>query len=244
MRGLTPWEHVDLPRDGREPIRVTAVPARHGPEGAESVSGEVNGFVLTAPDLPTIYVSGDNAWLGAVEQVASRFGPVDIALLFAGAARIAGAFDGALLTLDSDLAAEAARVLDARSVVPVHYAGWQHFTEGGSSLRAAFDRAGFADRLVLLTPGESADLASWPARDCQARLAVGATALPGRKTDIAPEAWHSPTPALLRLRSGHDDLGGSTVSGRLGVPGGQYLLFFAAGEAEWRGAGCGLDLAG
>jgi L-ascorbate metabolism protein UlaG (beta-lactamase superfamily) len=91
--------------------------------------------------------------------VASRFGPVGIALLFAGAARIAGRFDGALLTLDSDLAAEAARVLDARSVVPVHYTGWQHFTEGGPSLRAAFDRAGLADRLVLLAPGESADLA-------------------------------------------------------------------------------------
>jgi L-ascorbate metabolism protein UlaG (beta-lactamase superfamily) len=159
VRGLAPWQHVDLARDGREPIRVTAVPARHGPEGAEPVSGEVVGFVLTATDLPTIYISGDNAWLGAVEQVAARFGPVDIALLFAGAARIAGAFDGALLTLDSDLAAEAARVLDARSVVPVHYTGWQHFTEGGPSLRAAFDRAGLADRLVLLAPGESADLA-------------------------------------------------------------------------------------
>jgi L-ascorbate metabolism protein UlaG (beta-lactamase superfamily) len=80
------------------------------------------------------------------------------ALLFAGAARIAGRFDGALLTLDSDLAAEAARVLGARSVVPVHYAGWQHFTEDGTSLRAAFDRAGLADRLVLLAPGESASL--------------------------------------------------------------------------------------
>jgi L-ascorbate metabolism protein UlaG (beta-lactamase superfamily) len=158
VRGLAPWQQVDLPRDGREPVRVTAVPARHGPEGAEPVSGEVTGFVLTAPGLPTIYISGDNAWLGAVEQVASRFGTVDIALLFAGAARVAGRFDGALLTLDSDLAAEAARVLGARFVVPVHYAGWQHFTEGGTSLRAAFDRAGLADRLVLLAPGESASL--------------------------------------------------------------------------------------
>ena len=158
-RGLAPWQHVDLPRDGREPVRVTAVPARHGPEGCEPVSGEVTGFVLTAPDLPTTYVSGDNAWLGAVEQVASRFGPVGIALLFAGAARIDGVFDGAPLTLDSDLAADAARVLDARAVVPVHYTGWQHFTEGGPSLRAAFDRAGLADRLVLLAPGEAAELA-------------------------------------------------------------------------------------
>ena len=33
------------------------------------------------------------------------------------------------------------------------------FTEGGTDLRAAFDRAGLADRLVLLTPGEAAELA-------------------------------------------------------------------------------------
>jgi L-ascorbate metabolism protein UlaG (beta-lactamase superfamily) len=158
VRGLAPWQHADLPRDGREPVRVTAVPARHGPEGAEAVSGEVTGFVLTAPDLPTIYVSGDNAWLGAVEQVASHFGSVDIAVLFAGAARVVGRFHGALLTLDSALSAEAARVLGARFVVPVHYTGWSHFTEGGPDLRAAFDQAGLADRLVLLAPGETTEL--------------------------------------------------------------------------------------
>lgn len=46
-----------------------------------------------------------------------------------------------------------------------------------------------------------------------------------------------------RFRHPVAGLGGSAVSERLGVPGGQYLLFFAAGEAEWRGAGYGLDLA-
>ena len=160
VRGMAPWEHVDLPRTGREPVRVTAVPARHGPEGCEPFTGEVTGFVLTAPDLPTIYLSGDNAWLGAVEQVAARFGSVGIAVLFAGAARLAGRFDGALLTLDSELSAEAARVLGARFVVPVHYTGWQHFTEGAPALRAAFARAGLTDHLVLLAPGESATLTS------------------------------------------------------------------------------------
>jgi L-ascorbate metabolism protein UlaG (beta-lactamase superfamily) len=157
-RGLAPWQHVDLPRDGREPVRVTAVPARHGPEGCEPVSGEVTGFVLTAPDLPTTYVSGDNAWIGAVEQVASRFATVDVAVLFTGAARIADRFGGALLTLDSELAAGAARILGAGSVIPVHYTGWQHFTEGAPALRAAFARAGLSDHLILLAPGESADL--------------------------------------------------------------------------------------
>jgi L-ascorbate metabolism protein UlaG (beta-lactamase superfamily) len=159
VRGMAPWQQTTLPRAGREPLQVTAVPARHGPEGCEPVSGEVIGFVLTAPDLPTIYLSGDNAWLGAVEQVAARFGPVEVAVLFTGAARLAGVFDGALLTLDSARSAEAARLLGARLVVPVHYAGWQHFSEGGADLRAAFDRAGLAGRLALLAPGEYADLA-------------------------------------------------------------------------------------
>ncbi|HTB55379.1 MAG TPA: MBL fold metallo-hydrolase, partial [Trebonia sp.] len=57
-QGLAPWHQVDLPRPDGGTLRVTAVPARHGPEGCEPVSGEVTGFVLTAADLPTIYVSG------------------------------------------------------------------------------------------------------------------------------------------------------------------------------------------
>jgi L-ascorbate metabolism protein UlaG (beta-lactamase superfamily) len=159
VRGLAAWEETDLERPGRrQPLRVTAVPARHGPEGCEPVSGEVTGFVLTAPDIPTVYLSGDNAWLGAVREVADRFGPVDVAVLFAGAARFPDRFDGALLTLDSAMAAEAARILGARATVPVHYTGWQHFTEGAQALKDAFDQAGLADRLVLLTPGESATL--------------------------------------------------------------------------------------
>jgi L-ascorbate metabolism protein UlaG (beta-lactamase superfamily) len=159
VRGLEPWEHLDLPRPHGEPLRVTAVPARHGPAGCEPITGEVTGFVLTAPGLPTIYLSGDNAWLGAVEQVADRFGPVEIAVLFAGAARLVGRFDDALLTLDSALAAEAARILGARFVVPVHFTGWQHFTEGAPDLQAAFDRAGLATHLVLLASGETTELA-------------------------------------------------------------------------------------
>jgi L-ascorbate metabolism protein UlaG (beta-lactamase superfamily) len=159
VQGMRPWEDAELKRPDGTPFRVTAVPARHGPEGCEPVSGEVTGFVLTSPGLPAVYVSGDNAWLGAVTQVRERFGPVEVAVLFAGAARFPGRFDGQLLTLDSALAAEAAGILGASAVVPVHFVDWAHFTEGGDRLRAAFDEAGCGDRLVLLKPGESAEIA-------------------------------------------------------------------------------------
>ncbi|WP_051966878.1 MBL fold metallo-hydrolase [Kitasatospora mediocidica] len=147
-RGLAPWESVELGRPDGGVLTVTAAPALHGPEGCEPISGEVVGFVLTAPDLPTVYVSGDNASLALVEQVAERFGPVDTAVLFAGAARTK-LFDGALLTLDSAQAAEAAVILGARKVVPAHFDSWAHFSEGRTELLDAFTAAGLTDRLQL-----------------------------------------------------------------------------------------------
>ncbi|GAA5022700.1 MBL fold metallo-hydrolase [Kitasatospora paranensis] len=145
-RGLATWEAVELPRPGGGTLTVTAAPAQHGPEGCEPVTGDVVGFVLTASDLPTVYVSGDNASLALVEEVAERFGPVDTAVLFAGAARTA-LFDGALLTLDSAQAAEAAAILGARRVVPAHFDSWAHFSEGRSDLVDAFTATGLIDRL-------------------------------------------------------------------------------------------------
>ncbi len=148
-RGLAPWEETRV-----GPLTVTAVPALHGPEGASRVTGDVTGFVLTGDSLPTVYVSGDNASVDLVREIASRF-RVDIAVLFAGAARTRF-FDGAPLTLTSENAVEAAKVLGAAKVVPLHFRGWQHFTEGSDVLRKAFEAAGLADRLVLLEPGQHA----------------------------------------------------------------------------------------
>ncbi|MGP9017455.1 MBL fold metallo-hydrolase [Streptomyces sp. BR1] len=149
VTALANWETYSL----GERLLVTGVPALHGPEGAEAVAGEVTGFVLHGDALPTVYVSGDNASLDHVRAVAERFGPIDVAVLFAGAARTP-LFDGAPLTLTSEGAAEAAQILGARHVVPLHFEHWGHFSEGADSLVQAFAGAGLGDRLRLLKPGE------------------------------------------------------------------------------------------
>lgn len=141
--GLAPWESISL-----GDVTVTGVPARHGPEGCEPFTGDVTGFVLSADGLPSVYVSGDNASLEIVEQVAARLGPIHTAILFAGAVRT-GLFDGALLTLDSEQAAEAARILGAEQIVLVHFNSWAHFTEGRDVLVKAFTQAGLIDRVQL-----------------------------------------------------------------------------------------------
>ncbi|MGX2993367.1 MBL fold metallo-hydrolase [Streptomyces sp. JNUCC 64] len=150
VRGLADWESTELPRPDGGTVTVTGVPAVHGPgarEAVEPLLGQVVGFVLAGEGLPTVYVSGDNASLDAVRDIAGRYGPVDTALLFAGAPRFPVLFDNRQIVLDSAQAAEAARILDARRVVPLHYDAWAHFTEGHDALADAFAAAGLADRL-------------------------------------------------------------------------------------------------
>jgi L-ascorbate metabolism protein UlaG (beta-lactamase superfamily) len=152
-RALPSWEHVDLPRPDGGTLRVTRVPAQHGPDGTEHIVGEVAGFVLSGQHVPTVYVSGDNASLDIVRAIAERFPRIDVAILFAGAARTA-LVDG-YLTLTSAQAAEAAQILAAAHVVPLHFNSWRHFTEGADDLARAFLDAGLAGCLTLLAPGES-----------------------------------------------------------------------------------------
>ena len=133
---------------------MTGVPARHGPPGCEPVTGPVTGFMLTGPGLPSVYVSGGNAALEHVGAVAERFGPVDLAVLFAGAARTA-LLDGAYLTLTSAQAAQAAVMLGARHIVPLHFEGWAHFSQGRDTLAGAFAAASGPGRLHLLELGQS-----------------------------------------------------------------------------------------
>jgi L-ascorbate metabolism protein UlaG (beta-lactamase superfamily) len=129
------------------------VPARHGPVGCEPVTGVVTGFVLRGEGLPTVYVSGDNAAVELVEQIVDRSGPVDVAVLFAGAARTP-LLDGAPLTLTVPDAVEAARLLDPAVIVPVHTEGWAHFSEGPELLAAGFAAAGLSDRLRIAVAGK------------------------------------------------------------------------------------------
>lgn len=133
--GLDSWETYTL-----GPVTITAVPALHGPPGSEPLVGKVTGFVLEAAGEPTVYVSGDNASLPLVGQIAEHFAHIDVAVLFAGAVRVPGITG--LLTLDAAQAVQAAHTLGASQVVGLHAEDWEHFTEDRATLEAAFAGTG------------------------------------------------------------------------------------------------------
>lgn len=159
--GLATWESYEVPRaDGVDgSLRIVALPAVHGPQDGErdkdgNVNCEVTGFLLSGDDLPTVYVSGDNASIAAVTEIARKYGPVDVAVLFMGAARVPAKFHGRLISLSAQLATAAAVILGANAVIPAHCDSWAHFTEGHADVERAFNDAGLSSLLRLAAPAE------------------------------------------------------------------------------------------
>lgn len=157
--GLTPWERFSHPSG----LTITATPALHGPADEVTPEGyvncEVRGFLIEAPDSPTVYVGGDNASLSVVAEVARRSPRIDVALLNGGGAHVPSKYDDRPLTFTADRVAAAAEILGSPRVVVAHQDGWQHFADGPADTRRAFHRAGL--EAVL----RAAPLGSWSISD-------------------------------------------------------------------------------
>jgi L-ascorbate metabolism protein UlaG (beta-lactamase superfamily) len=143
--GLAPWQAAKLGE-----ITITATPARHGPPGCEPLLGEVIGFVLEWPEGGNLYISGDTVWYEELETIRERH-TIGTAVLHLGRVELP---DGTRFTMSASDGAEAARKLSAKRVVPVHYEGWQHFTEGRDAAQATFADAGLAEITHWLEPGK------------------------------------------------------------------------------------------
>jgi L-ascorbate metabolism protein UlaG (beta-lactamase superfamily) len=154
--GLLPWDTFDFAAPGGRVLRVTATPARHGP--AEADRGPVIGFALAWQDDPgtALYVSGDTVWYEGAAAVRARCS-VRVALLFLGAAKVRVAGDRPL-TFTAAEAVEAARAFGEATIVPLHFEGWEHFTESRRDIEAAFAAAGLAARLQWPLAGERVEL--------------------------------------------------------------------------------------
>jgi L-ascorbate metabolism protein UlaG (beta-lactamase superfamily) len=152
--GLSPWETIEIATASQRRVRITGTPARHGPEDGDR--GPVTGFVLTGQDQPEsgIYISGDTVWYEGVAEVARRFS-IRVAVLFMGAARV-GEVGPHHLTFTAEEGVVTARTFGQAAIVPLHFEGWAHFSEGRAAIEAAFANANLANRLHLLAPGATA----------------------------------------------------------------------------------------
>jgi L-ascorbate metabolism protein UlaG (beta-lactamase superfamily) len=145
--GLQDWQTMDVNGKSGGSVRVTAVPAQHGPDGTQDATGPVTGFVITTSGGSKIYVSGDTVPFAGTEEIARRYAPVDLAVLHLGRAKLEALGD-ATLSLSAEEAVRYAEALKARRVIPAHFEGWAHFTQGRGEIRRVFDASSLGERTL------------------------------------------------------------------------------------------------
>ncbi len=155
--GLAPWASQTLTR-GDTTLRITATPAQHGPAWLKPIVGDVIGFMLEWADQAHggLYLTGDTVWFDGIAEVARRF-RVSVAVLHLGQASfpITGPIR---FTMHAQDGVRAARALDPRQIVPVHYEGWSHFREPRRAIEVGFEQAGLRDRVRWLPLGKPLEL--------------------------------------------------------------------------------------
>ena len=141
---------VELPEGGQ--IRITAIPAHHGPAGVWEALGPVTGFVVEG-DCPKTYFTGDNADVGLSQEIIDRFPGIEIAVLHAGGPSFEE-FGEITLTYTNDQVLEVSKMLPEATMVPMHMDSWVHFKQGPDTMRDTFIKAGIEERLMIPTWGE------------------------------------------------------------------------------------------
>jgi L-ascorbate metabolism protein UlaG (beta-lactamase superfamily) len=156
-RGLAPWAVTLLEAPDRPTIEITATPCRHGPPLSRPITGDVIGFAVRCNGRGALWISGDTVLYDGVREVADRI-EVDLAVLHLGGVRFP--VTGPLrYTMTGADAVELCRLIEPRTVVPVHYEGWQHFQQSRAGIEAAFAAAPDVGQLVRWLPiGEAVSL--------------------------------------------------------------------------------------
>jgi L-ascorbate metabolism protein UlaG (beta-lactamase superfamily) len=139
-RGLKPWGPTLLEAPGRPAIEVVATPCRHGPPLLRRLSGDVIGFALRWRDREgLLWISGDTVLYNGVREIRDRL-KIDTALLHLGGVRFP--VTGPLrYTMNARDAVELCGLLRPRTVIPIHYEGWQHFREGREAIERELEGA-------------------------------------------------------------------------------------------------------
>lgn len=153
-RPLETWDELTL-RRGRAWLRITAVPARHGPSLVHKALPSVTGTVWEVghgegPVRFRLYVSGDTLVHDRLREIPRRFPHVDVGLFHLGGTRVLGI----LVTMDAEQGLEAVQLVAPDLAVPIHYDDYTVFKSPLEDFARAVREAGLQDRVRFLARGE------------------------------------------------------------------------------------------
>ena len=161
---LATWESIRFTR-GEVSLRVTSMPARHGPDGLHRALPPAMGSMLefqraTGATTLRIYISGDTLIHEALKEIPVRHPAIDLAVLHLGGTKIMGI----LLTMDADQGVEAIKILGPSRVLPIHFNDYTVFKSSLEEFQAAVRAAGLERRVSYVRHGETLTLEVPPGR--------------------------------------------------------------------------------
>jgi L-ascorbate metabolism protein UlaG (beta-lactamase superfamily) len=132
-------------------LSITAVEAVHASSYKEGdndlYAGAPMGFVITEPGAATFYHAGDTGVFSDMALIAALYSPQVVLLPIGG-----------VYTMGPAEAANAARSLQARSVIPMHYGTFPALTGTPQELALEMKRLGVLSKVVVFTPGQEMTL--------------------------------------------------------------------------------------
>jgi L-ascorbate metabolism protein UlaG (beta-lactamase superfamily) len=155
LHPLQRWHAFEAVRGGST-VRVTAMPARHGPAVAAFTMPETMGSMLEFSPMPgttacRIYISGDTLVFDDIREIPQRYRGIDIALLHLGGTRVMGV----LVTMDADAGVEAIRIVRPELAIPIHYDDYDVFKSPLADFLAAVKKAGLDSKVRVVARGDT-----------------------------------------------------------------------------------------
>ncbi len=152
---LDTWETVSVSK-GDALLRITALPARHGPPVVDLLLPEVMGSLLEW-ELPgrgsvyRMYITGDTLMIDELHEIRRRYPEIDLALLHLGGTMVLGI----LVTMDAKQGLEALQVIQPQMAIPIHYNDYDVFKSPLSEFQLAVAEAGLASKVRYLSHGDT-----------------------------------------------------------------------------------------
>jgi L-ascorbate metabolism protein UlaG (beta-lactamase superfamily) len=154
--GLSRWDSLTVSK-GAAHLRITALPARHGPRPFAWLLPTVMGAMLDFAAGPLgpayrVYISGDTVLFDDLAQIPQRFPDIDLALLHLGGMHLLGSVK---VTMDGADGVRALQMLGPRRAIPLHFGDYGVFKSPLSDFGNAVNAAGLERTVIPLARGET-----------------------------------------------------------------------------------------
>jgi L-ascorbate metabolism protein UlaG (beta-lactamase superfamily) len=163
---------------GHVSLRVTSMPAMHGPLLVAAALPDVMGSMLEFRNQRDggsyrLYISGDTLIHEDLKEIPLRYRNIDLALMHLGGTRVLGV----LVTKDAEQGVEALRIIRPDLAIPIHYNDYDVFKEPLEEFVQAVERAGWQDKVRYLDHGDTYEFTRRATRALQAASLMGAPPL-------------------------------------------------------------------